>query len=850
MNGAGANSPDPSDSNAVSDVVAESMAAALRSAGLGGVDEPVQVKEMGYSENVLKRVIEQHSISDKEGFLRFAHTKDDDENNYLREEELQTAAKEWVSKHAQKNKPVEEEYEDKSVDFLLQLGEECSRKNDSKGALTAFNKAIALDPSCDMAWFNRGVLLEAEQDARGARQAFQICLDINPENAPATANIATLLERIGDDSAAYEMAVRALHFFPGHPLLLDVKNRCKESGDNLPLESMPVQSPSQTYDEKQVVEIMKEVGVTDKEAILAEAIHHDEDENEHLEYKELKSAAKIVAATQEIQHVIEQVQDPVIEEQVIEEPVIEEPVIEEQEPIIEETIEVPIVLDDLVEEATDMIRSGEAKDALELLSPYLKTIGAEHAGAWRIAGGAMARLELDDHAISALEHAQSLDSSQGSGWFNLGSIYQRKGDDTRAIECYIKAMNVQADYLKAAMKCSQLCNQTGDVENYLNSTRILLKIEPKNPAREEFIRILVELAEGEANVLESVQGLPPTLPEGPHLAKEALEYLGYGETEYHARAYTAAKNDVLAVTTWKSMIKVDGLNPDIWRGLARSLEAAGDLDTASKCHRKADELSGHHPVEASVPAPVEQPSIEPVPPPPADIAVDQQETQADYYMNALGLQTQPEPETTEPVQTPSEPAPSILIESAQALIERPSNPQPALAEQNQPSFDLTQAALEAQKLASATVNTEVNSSSVANQDVAWYNQGVGLIESGKFREALSCFDRALPSFAGNDDMIIRILNGRGNAYYYLEEYPKCVEAYHQAMLIRPAEVRGKTLYNMGSAYAEMERYPDAMKCFEQSIPRGLEQEEIKRAKEQIRRCGILLKEVERKIKRR
>ena len=28
------------------------------------------------------------------------------------------------------------------------------------GALAAFNKAIALDPSCDMAWFNRGVLLK------------------------------------------------------------------------------------------------------------------------------------------------------------------------------------------------------------------------------------------------------------------------------------------------------------------------------------------------------------------------------------------------------------------------------------------------------------------------------------------------------------------------------------------------------------------------------------------------------------------------------------------------------------------------------------------------------------------
>ncbi|MCP2505034.1 MAG: hypothetical protein NLN65_07045, partial [Candidatus Poseidoniaceae archaeon] len=200
MNGTGAESPNPSDSNAVSDAVAESMAAALRSAGVGEMVEHAEVKSMGYSEKILERIIEENSISDREGFLAYAHSMDKDGNKYLREDELQAAAKKWVEDVNQNHEVEEDSNDENSVDFLLQLGEEYSRKNDSKSALTAFNKAIALDPSCDMAWFNRGVLLEAEQDARGARQAFQICLDINPDNAPATANIATLLERIGDDA--------------------------------------------------------------------------------------------------------------------------------------------------------------------------------------------------------------------------------------------------------------------------------------------------------------------------------------------------------------------------------------------------------------------------------------------------------------------------------------------------------------------------------------------------------------------------------------------------------------------------------------------------------------------------
>ena len=880
----------PSDALAkdpLEDSVMDSMAAALESAGISlEPDAPEIQPEKRYSDEVMRQVANEKEIQDFDGFVVFAKSMDGDENGYLNKQELLDAAEAW--EHL--NSPEDEEQIsiEEEVNALLQAGEESSRKNDSKSALASFNKAISLDPSCDMAWFNRGVLLEAQQDARGARQAFQICLDLNEEHAPATANLAILLERIGDEAGAYDMAKKALEFFPGHPTLTELKDRCKGSSETVEIESMPVIEPTQTFSEAQVKKVMEETGATDRDAVLAEAVHHD-DGNENLEFSELMAAAEVVAAT-EVVEVTLQGQPALLHEQ-IEEPVsIPEPVaapvvVAEQtttathEPVVpEEVVPQPVAvdLDQLVEQATALIRSGNPGDALNLLKPHLKTIGAQHAAAWRIAGGAMARLDLDDHAISALNHAQSLDPNQASGWFNLGSIHQRRSNNSEAISAYMRALQVQPDYLKASLKASMLCYDSGDIENYLIATRSVLVSEPNNAVRTQLIEVLIGLAEGEASVIESAQGLPPTLPEGPHLAQEALALLGTGSSSLHARGFTASNDHVSAVTIWKSLIQNDGQSPENWRGLARALESAGDLETAQKCHAKANVLGGETSPDAPLmplvqPAPVQentvplpgmdstppqaieqpvqmvqQPAMAPIEPPHPD------EATADFYMGALGLNNEP--------QAPEfDTQPSMFAAPPEAPPYDPANDplmQPLPVQQSvtqspvQPEVDLAKAALDAAARVAVQTTGEVNSMSIANQDIAWYNQGVQLIDDGKYDKALSSFDRALPSFANDDDMLIRILNGKGNAYYYLEQYPKCVEAYHQAMLIRPAEVRGKTLYNMGSAYAEMERYPDAIKCFEQSIPRGLLQDEVARAKDQIRRCTILQKERDRKRKRK
>ena len=704
------------------------------------------------------------------------------------------------------------------VRILIEEGEFKSRSNAPQEALAAFNKAIALDPSSDMAWFNRGVLLEAQQDARGARQAFQICLDLNPDHAPATANLAILLDRIGDEAGAAAMARRGLEFFPGHPSLTDVLNRTK----NAPVEEVPDAIESTvtkaTHQESTLNVVMQETGIEDSEAILAEAAHHDHDGDGILDKEELASAASVVAATKIIEDKIEETIETEIE----------------QRPIVEE-----INLDKLTDEATELIRQGEPKKALALLKPHLKTIGAQHAGAWRIAGGAMARMDLDSHAIAALEHATKLDDTVASGWYNLGSLYARNGNESGAKEAFETTIELDARHVKARRKLIEYATKENDVGSMISHGMLLLNNHDDADLRSDIIQQLLDCGEAEVKVLEYITGIPPTMPEAPQLAQYALDLMSPGPSIERARALTLKGDNIEAVTVWKEMIQHDKENPVLWKGLANSLEAAGDLDTAQRCHTKARELeSGGQIVEQfETPPPPPTSTPPPVAPEPPSQTIQQ--------LQPLDSAPQPIQDSiqTEVSQQETTVANDLLL----SPIEPVSKP---VEQEVNVEVDLAKAALDATAMVQANPIISANSSAVANQDISWYNQGIQLMEDGKYREALSSFDRALPSFANDDQMVIRILNGRGNAYYFLEEYPACVESYHQAMMIDPSNVRGQTLYNMGTAYAEMERFPDAIKCYEQSIPRGLSDEEGKRAKEQIRRCTILEKERKKKLARR
>ena len=671
---------------------------------------------------------------------------------------------------------------------MVQQGEMLGIEGRHADALKMFNQAISMDPNDHMAWFNRGVMSEATGDVQDAVKAFRIALDNNPSHGAASANLAVLLQRMGHPDDAVSHAQNGLIAFPGHPALLEIVNA---AGAPIPVTPITIDEPQEedTVDEQ--------VQVTESEQSWAEP-------------QGLVKSLDPHPGTPEIHIQTENVGN-----------------------------HSGINLDGLSEAATEMIRAGDPAGALESLRDHLPEAAAEHAPCWRVAAGAMARLELTDAAINAFEYALDLEPEDASTWYNLGALRRRNEDLSGALSCFQNALNHDQSYVRAANGVALAAMELGQIEMAMNGFRTLLSIEPSHEAGLTFSELLIDLAEGEGRVLELDVTLPTTLPAGPEMALEALRFLPESAHVLRARANTIAGEHAEAVTIWKKLLENNKDDPDLWLGLARSLTAAGSADKAAACREKARGL-GADVVEPMAEA-VEV--VESLPEPESNL-VDAQSTEelADDE-DPWAAYSKPESEVDE------EDQPQITTEEIivhEAALDTVQEPERITYESVSEEVDLAAAALEAQTGMVTEHEVQADSSSVANQDIEWYNKGIELLNKDRYNEALSCFDRALPSFKDDKEMAIKILNGRGNCFYYLNEFKDAIENYYKAFGIDKGLTTGSALYNMGTAYAELESYDNAIHCFNQSMGKDvgepLKGENKKRAKEQIRRCKLLLKE--------
>ncbi len=701
--------------------------------------------------------------------------------------------------------------DEEDLESLITQGELLVSEGKENQAMKIFNRVIASDPSNAMAWFNRGVIHEMSGQADEAAKAFKVCLDMQADHGPAAANLAVLLDRTGSSAEAATFAHRALKSFPSHPDLARISNQG-------PAEETP--------------------------AIQTAAVS-------------------------------------TITEEVITAP----PVEPEPAPVVVEQVEPTpeLDLDAIVEDAANLIRQNQPEQGLELLRDLLHNEASQHPRAWRVAAASMARLSLIDNAIEAFTYALDLDNTDAASWYNLGALHRRNGHEETAVTCFDAALGLRPDYTKASAALAEIHTANGSLTLAIESWRSLLSHEPEHPGGPTFAGILIAIAEGEGEVLEMAKEIPTTIPEGPELAAEALKFIpdnGSSENvQLRARAMTLSGSYPEAVKAWRSLIETDRDNPDLWTGMRKTFIAAGDQATAEKCRAKIASLTGENietvevsePASTSVLEPVQEPEPMPEPEPepvveapieetpqpetatePEEVATD--DPWADDPWGDMDSQTDSS-ESTELVDDTGEEASEEIV-AAEEILDSTPEPEAIIQTEASPEVDLAKAALDVATNTPAPEilgSGKIDSSSISNQDAQWYNKGLTLLTEEKYNEALACFDRALPTFVNDDEMVVRILNARGNAFYYLKEFSDCIDAYHQAMKVNPAGVTGATLYNMGTAYAEVERYADAIKCFEQGMSEKrispLAGEHAKMAKEQIRRCKLLLKEQEKKMKR-
>jgi tetratricopeptide (TPR) repeat protein len=547
---------------------------------------------------------------------------------------------------------------------------------------------------------------------------------------------------------------------------------------------------------------------------LEESTHHDTDGDGRLDQEELERAASVVAAQQQVQEAMVEA-EPELEE---------EPVSDGDGPEEEPT---EATLEDVIAQAKEELDAGHPKAAIGLLRERLRTDASEHVEAWLTAATAMHRLNLEDHALGAAQHSLRLDDERAEGWILVGDVHAAKGEHNAAIEAYTNAIQRGAGE-DVVNRRWPLLTRSEHPELWYEEAMNRLGPEDNESDRTALAAWLLDLGEGEVGALEHLPDQPPTLPEAPDLGARVLLLLANDAPRLRARAHSLQLQHLEAIGLWKAEVTSNGEDATAWIGMARALEAAGELEKAAKCHARAQQLS-----DPDASASNDVVGEAPEPPSPAPVAPAE-------------MELAPAPEFTAPgqVDEDAESAASILLTPVANMA-----PDPGSEPERNPDVDLAAAALEATSNMAAPTRTTTPEQD-AQQGREWFNRGTQLLEDKKFREALSCFDKSLSLLADDEEKVILVLNARGNCYYYMEDYPKCVDAYYQAMMIRPAQVRGQTLYNMGVAYAEMERYDDAIKCFEQGESRGLTPDEVALAKEQIRRCKILRKEKEKRAARR
>ncbi len=159
-------------------------------------------------------------------------------------ESTSLVVEETLSQEPEVAEPVESEDESMSeVMRIIQEGEALAGAKRPSEAAARFKQAIALDPTNALCWYNLGVVQEQMGLADESIKSFNVALVHDPDHIPAMANLAVILDALGDPGAA-DHAKKALVHFPGHPALTRIASSFSQELAPIPDASSQLQELS------------------------------------------------------------------------------------------------------------------------------------------------------------------------------------------------------------------------------------------------------------------------------------------------------------------------------------------------------------------------------------------------------------------------------------------------------------------------------------------------------------------------------------------------------------------------------------------------------------------------------
>ena len=380
-----------------------------------------------------------------------------------------------------------------------------------------YTKATEIEPNNAAAWYGLGVVQTARGFPDDSRLAFEKANMLDPEHAPTAANLAVLLENI-DPMRSYELATMAVGKLGSIQQLSTIIESHNES-------------------------------IVDSDAVKLTDI----EQNEELPMLESRETNDDFSKSEEM---------PIIESRKIED---EEVILLEARPV--ETI------DEVINNAKEMLATNRANEALSSIRSRLETDGSMNYELWSLCATTLYMIGHNNEALEAIEYAIAIGDDRAKTHFNHSQILKELGKIEQSLQSISNALISDPEHINSLISMGEIKIQQNETDEAISFWERAYTI-----SSDEELMIRIQKAKDSVSKDEEIES-------DEELLMESID-----EKISIARALTEDGDYVNSVKAWKRLLEVNRDSPEIWNGMADSLSAAGHVDRALQCRQKANSL--------------------------------------------------------------------------------------------------------------------------------------------------------------------------------------------------------------------------------------------------------------------